>query len=132
MTEALDCRSCGACCIEAGVVEVQPAETQVPRYLTRSVRGRMGFASFEADNGVRMMGEHMGGRCLALVGEPCVSVRCKIYDRRPSACSSFIPGSDSCLAAREAAAAKLKHIDSKPRGYGPEWAVHSPIRSEGA
>lgn len=121
MGHTYDCQTCGACCVEAGAVPVQPEETRVPRRWTRSVRGRMGFASWEADDSIRMMAQHIGGRCKALEGEVCASVRCRIYDRRPEACRAFPPGSPGCLDARAVAADKLKRMEWQPRGYGPNW-----------
>ena len=118
----LDCRSCGACCAEAGTVVVRPEDKQVPRYLTRSVRRRIGFASYEADEGVRQMNALVGGRCQALRGEIGTDCKCSIYDRRPAVCREFEPGSDGCLAARERMVWKLSRLDWKPWGYGPDWA----------
>ena len=101
-----DCQACGACCVAAGPVAVQPHDTQVPRRRTRSVRRMVGFASFEADLGVRCM-KADDGRCGALVGQPGSRVACGIYDRRPSVCAEFQPGSGYCLEARASARARF-------------------------
>lgn len=98
-----DCLACGACCqTKLWAVRVEPND-RTPRYLTRSVRRRMGFASWEADDGVRCM-HSVEDRCAALRGEIGVAVRCACYDQRPSACSDFEPGSTDCLQARRSIA----------------------------
>ncbi len=97
-----DCTACGACCqTKLWAVRVEPDDC-TPRHLTRSVRHRMGFASWEAEDGMRCM-HSVGDRCAALRGEIGVSVRCAYYARRPSACSDFQPGSADCLTARRTA-----------------------------
>lgn len=126
MEAAPDCRACGACCVEAGAVPVQPDERTVPRYLTQSVRGRMGFASFEAEDGIRQMDKHVGGRCKALRGVVGAECRCAIYDRRPAVCRQFEPGSEGCLAARERMVWKLSRMEWRPHGYGEDWARGVP------
>lgn len=98
-----DCTACGACCqTMLWAVRVEP-DDRTPRHLTRSVRRRMGFASWEADDGVRCM-HSVGDRCAALRGEVGLGVRCACYDRRPLACSDFAPGSMECLQARRSLA----------------------------
>lgn len=95
----VDCRRCGACCrIDRWNVVVRP-EDSTPRHLTRSVRGLIGFASFDADEGLRCMKDR-DGICIALRGEIGVSVSCSSYARRPAACREFMPGSPGCLAAK--------------------------------
>jgi len=94
-----DCQSCGACCVEDLARPVVPSDP-TPRYLTRSVRGAMGFTRDEAGH-VRQMGSDAAGRCLAFRGEPGSSCRCSIYERRPAVCSTFEPGNDLCLQARQ-------------------------------
>lgn len=96
-----DCLTCGACCTHAGEVVVESAE-DVPRHLTRSVRGRIGFASWEAEDGTRIMARRCSGSCAALSPKAGRQV-CRIYDRRPAVCRGFTAGSPQCLAARAAA-----------------------------
>jgi len=96
---AYDCRSCGTCCVVAQVIPVHVAE-RVPRYLTRSVRGVIGFASWEAEETRRMTCD--GDRCIALRGEVGKGCRCAIYDRRPAVCRAFEPGGSACKEARVA------------------------------
>jgi Fe-S-cluster containining protein len=100
-----DCQACGACCVAAGPVAVYPADVRVPRHRTRSVRRMVGFASYEADDGVRCMKADDDGRCGALKGQPGIAVSCGIYDRRPAVCADFQPGSDFCRDARRNAGA---------------------------
>ena len=98
-TARLDCLRCGICCVEyAGAVAVEPSD-QVPHYLTRSVRGVIGFASWEEDSMRRMASKD--GRCIALRGEVGKACHCSIYSRRPVACRDFEVGSHACLKARE-------------------------------
>lgn len=78
-----------------------------PFHLTRSVRGRMGFGSWESGEGTRCMRTDADGRCVALRGEIGKRVGCASYDRRPKACREFDPGSEGCLEARKAFGAIL-------------------------
>lgn len=112
-----DCRSCGACCIAAGPVAVSPDDVQVPRHRTRSVRRMVGFASYEADDGVRCM-KSDDGRCAALKGQPGVDVACAIYDRRPTVCADFQPGSAYCREARGRVRTRLAAVASVPSSAG--------------
>jgi len=98
----LDCLSCGACCTHAGDVVVETTDKEVPRHLTRSVRGRMGFASWEAEEGTRVMARRGCNSCAALSLKQGRHV-CRIYDRRPAVCRDFPAGSQACLDARSAA-----------------------------
>lgn len=112
-----DCRSCGACCIAAGPVAVSPSDVQVPRHRTRSVRRMVGFASFEADDGVRCM-KADDGRCAALKGQPGTNVSCAIYDCRPTVCADFQPGSQYCRDARRNAGSIFARVASVPSQAG--------------
>jgi len=42
-------------------------------------------------------------RCVALTGKVGCAVGCSIYNDRPAACRSFVPGSTLCREARKAA-----------------------------
>jgi Fe-S-cluster containining protein len=46
-------------------------------------------------------------KCIALKGNVGQSVICTVYDKRPSACSNFDPGSDACKKARQWAGLEL-------------------------
>ena len=104
MGRVLDCQACGACCVTAGEVCVQPSDA-TPRHLTRSVRGAMGFASWEADEGLRRMARAENDACVSL-RKSGDTWRCSIYDRRPAVCREFLPGAADCLAARAALATR--------------------------
>jgi Fe-S-cluster containining protein len=41
-------------------------------------------------------------RCVALEGEVGASVRCSVYNCRPTSCRKFVVGSELCLEARKA------------------------------
>jgi Fe-S-cluster containining protein len=107
-----DCQSCGACCVVAGPVGVYPDDTQVPRHLTASVRRVVGFASYEADEGVRRMASDATGRCRALKGTTGETCGCGIYERRPRVCRTFQAGSDDCRESRYRLGLGPKPIDS--------------------
>ena len=96
----LDCQSCGACCQAAGEVVVRLGVDQVARHLTRSVRNKMGFASWEADD-IRIMARNSAEQCVAFRGEIGASCRCAIYAKRPTNCREFVAGSAECHDARE-------------------------------
>ena len=104
-----DCQSCGACCVEAGRVEVRPDE-EIPRRLLDQRPGHE----------TRIMARHMGGRCKALQGVIGCQVGCGIYANRPSVCQRFQAGSEGCRAARQTARYKMDH-PGRPRGYGVDW-----------
>ncbi len=95
-----DCQACGACCIHAGDVPVEASDDPVPRHLTRSVRGRIGFGSWEAERGTRVMARRACNSCAALSQSGGRNV-CRIYDSRPSVCREFEAGSSECLEARK-------------------------------
>ena len=91
------CRTCGAYCVTGGEVVVDAADL-TPRHLTRSVRGRVGFASWEAAELRRL--HRIDGRCAAFRGEVGAACRCATYARRPAVCRQFRPGGDACRTAR--------------------------------
>ena len=78
----------------------------------------IGFASYEADDGVRCMKAGDDGRCGALKGQPGIAVSCGIYDRRPAVCADFQPGSDFCRDARRNAGAHYARTGSVPSHVG--------------
>lgn len=96
----LNCQKCGACCGHDWEIPVENDEN-VPRKYLRSVRGKMGFASYEADFRKRM--NRPNGQCAALKGEIGDACACKIYDRRPAVCREFASGTPECFSARLAA-----------------------------
>lgn len=121
--EELDCKKCGACCVEAGSVSVFYPEDAVPRWRTRSIRDVRGYDPLDVERGVRMMDRYLGGRCKALDGVVCQSVSCRVYDVRPSVCREFEPGSAGCIESRKVAFRKNRDhgASGKYRGYGEDW-----------
>lgn len=107
-----DCKSCGACCAYSGDVVVGLTEP-VPRAYLRSVRGVIGYASWEADTIKRM--HQIDGVCAALKGRVGEACSCKIYTRRPEVCRDFSPGTPDCNEARRAAGMANIPSDQSPR-----------------
>ncbi|MCE2989433.1 MAG: YkgJ family cysteine cluster protein [Burkholderiales bacterium] len=92
------CLACGACCAAFRVAfdwsevaaDDQPAG-QVPETLVDRLNTHLGC----------MRGTDLAPiRCVALVGQIGTSVRCGIYEWRPSPCREFVPGSPACNDAR--------------------------------
>ena len=104
-TDAFDCQTCGACCVEAGAV-ILDTEDDVPAALVQHV------ANLRC-----MVTEGTSFRCAALLGTVGRMVGCGIYGRRPAVCRAFDAGSDECLSAREAMAEKLAQAGPPPPGY---------------
>jgi uncharacterized protein len=102
-----DCKSCGACCIEAGKVQIKPTDPKNPY-------------SVQSDD-MFVMDRYMGGRCKALEGVIGSCVSCNIYTERPQVCREFEPGSSGCRYSREVASRKITKTDWRPRGYGENW-----------
>ena len=98
-----DCTACGACCVEAGKVEIRAGD-KIP-------------ARFEADGYVA---KHMGGRCKALEGVIGACVGCTIYSARPAVCASFLPGSEACKDSRQRSSYAMRS-EFRRRGYGENW-----------
>ena len=97
---SFDCQKCGACCGHEWDILVENGE-DVPRRYLRSVRGVVGYASYEAEYIKRM--DKPSDICAALKGSVGGACECKIYDRRPQVCREFAPGTSDCLSARAAA-----------------------------
>ena len=113
--ETLDCQQCGACCTHAGDVVVETTDKKLPRHLTRSVRGMVGFGSWETEMGTRIMARTSCNSCVALKGGPG-RYSCRIYDKRPEVCREFESGSPECLAARRLAG----FVDPDDLGGNPD------------
>ena len=89
----LDCTTCAACCHQNRVILSGPDVARW-REAGRSELGTRRYARSEAGKRiVRLVGDH----------EACIHLRdrlCGIYPVRPDMCRQFLPGSESCLAAR--------------------------------
>lgn len=83
-----DCRSCGACCKDF-VVDVHSTDEEVPEHMVKD------------DRLFGMVMRTRNRQCIALKGKIGCSVRCSIYEHRPTVCQEFRPGSEQCLHARE-------------------------------
>jgi len=103
-----DCTRCGACCVsdydavdyvhlsEDDLARLSPAERRFFIHTDKtygSAQCSMKTAYDEKDN----------CRCKALEGVVGESVACSIYEKRPSVCRRFEPGTDVCDYARQAA-----------------------------
>lgn len=96
----VDCRRCGACCInlpsnvrEGFTSWVEIAEGDVilerPELVTKLV--------FRDEDGIPHLRLAPNGRCLSLRGALGGEVSCRIYADRPTPCRSVQPGDALCL-----------------------------------
>jgi Fe-S-cluster containining protein len=90
----LDCLACGACCRD-NRVELEDEDVTRFRNAGRGELARPPYA--RRDDGTIVLVLRKDKRCKHL-GE---QNQCAIYDIRPNACSTFPPGSECCLSARE-------------------------------
>jgi len=105
---ALDCQSCGACCMNAAencaegrsdYVAIEPGA----RLLSRADLMRKFVVAADPRQGraarphLRMLSD---GRCAALRGGLGQRVECAIYHLRPQPCRTVQPGDGDCLRAR--------------------------------
>ena len=89
------CTHCGACCsslrVDFSIHEMDTEGGRVPFGLCDPLNGQL----------ARMRGtDHSPPRCAALYGRVGESVRCGIYEWRPSPCREFEEGSEACGQAR--------------------------------
>lgn len=96
----LDCRRCGACCVNARDnqaegfvhwVEIEPDEP-----ILRKERMSKRLIVLD-DQGVPHLRMDHQGRCLELSGKVGVHVHCNIYPSRPRACHRVELGDERCL-----------------------------------
>jgi hypothetical protein len=91
----LDCLACAACCKD-NCVELD--DDDVARF-ERAGRGELARAPYARKNdGTIVLVLRKDKRCKHLANDN----KCDIYAIRPSACSTFPPGSECCLSSREA------------------------------
>jgi hypothetical protein len=90
----LDCLACAACCKE-NCVELDDADVARFESAGRGDLARPPYA--RRDNGTIVLVLRRDRRCKHLADDN----RCDIYAIRPDACSTFPPGSECCLSARE-------------------------------
>lgn len=101
-----DCVRCGACCRAqppfGGGVYVRLEEGDETRMTKEDLR----FVTDAPEGGFAMkVGRNAQGFrvCAALQGLVGTRVGCAIYERRPTPCRTFDPGSPECIFAREEA-----------------------------
>ena len=105
MAAELDCRRCGACCVNHPAnrdegfiywVEIGDDDAILERadLVTKHV--------IRDADGVPHLRMAADGRCLALRGTLGADVRCGIYHQRPTPCRRVQPGDALCLRYRDA------------------------------
>ena len=101
--QSLDCRRCGACCVNArdnmneGFVHWVEIEAD-ERFLKGARAKKLVVLDAEGVPHLRM---DKNGRCLELKGEIGVHTHCNIYATRPRACHRVEPGDEQCLQYRK-------------------------------
>lgn len=101
-----DCITCGACCISSypshSYVHVSAADATL---LSRGEQDELLIESRHPSLGKLAMRARLDSsgrsRCAALRGSAGDCVSCSVYDRRPTVCRKFEPGSYACDAARK-------------------------------
>jgi Fe-S-cluster containining protein len=88
--DAIDCRSCGACCSYSA--EWPRLSLESDAHIARIPRDFLD----ERGRGMRCT----GARCTALVGVVGEATSCAIYALRPDVCRTCLPGDPECLEAR--------------------------------
>jgi hypothetical protein len=88
--DAIDCRTCGACCSYSA--EWPRFSLESDAHLERIPPGLVDASR----HGMRCT----GARCAALVGVVGQSTSCAIYALRPDVCRACSPGDAECLEAR--------------------------------
>lgn len=109
--DAVDCRSCGACCVSGGdgtnVIDYGYADltTEDVAKLSRHVRRQLQEISVggETRHATRAKQLPSGAyACQYLRGTPGQRCSCSIYATRPEICSRFQAGGTTCRLARAA------------------------------
>ena len=99
-----DCRSCGACCGPStdDATHVQLFDVDVKRLSPAFRRSHVVEGFGEDSHQLRTKRGSSGTVCVALRGSVGHRVLCAIYERRPTLCEQFKPGSKLCLESRRA------------------------------
>jgi Fe-S-cluster containining protein len=92
----LDCRTCGACCINPPSNRDNDFHWWVELAPSDPLTARADLVIRDPD-GVPHLRLAADGRCVALEGTPNRDVTCSIYSDRPSPCRQVQPGDDLCL-----------------------------------
>lgn len=98
------CQTCGLCCAPGiwrnhngdgrHFVNLEPEDIQG---MTRAQRRTLVVLDEWGNPCMRMKGGMTDTRCRALAGDVGKSVACRIYQRRPATCRTFLPGGPGCL-----------------------------------
>ena len=83
-----DCMKCGACCSAFEVRFLGPHSVNEKYYI-------------KINPTVSELKKDSNMRCCALEGDVGKSVKCSIYEDRPSVCSNFENGGERCIALRK-------------------------------
>ena len=102
---ALDCRSCGACCVgdlDDGTGFAHVSASDVVR-MSRHARSRLerqhvGGEAYLSTPTIAT--DELGKSCAFLRGTPGKRCSCGIYATRPDVCRDFRPGGPGCRSAR--------------------------------
>ena len=95
---ALDCRSCGACCMDGRDGRVPVSAQDLARF-RRSGRGDLQQALVPGHFGQLALPAKHNGHCHHL-GTPGSDLDCSIYELRPGGCQRVEPGDAQCLSYR--------------------------------
>ena len=103
------CRSCGACCVApfmsdgwAGLEDEDlPALKRVRLRIVHDADLRPLIATEQREIRQGPLAGYRATVCHKLRGTPGVRASCTIYDKRPSVCREYRPGSSVCLEARK-------------------------------
>jgi Fe-S-cluster containining protein len=103
---ALDCKTCGACCIggmddDLGFADVSPGEIERIKPWHRRHLKVITILDDARMSTPGVFTEEFGKICGFLRGDPGVKVSCEIYASRPGVCARFRPGGMACLESRK-------------------------------
>lgn len=130
-----DCQACGACCSHffdddlsdleipgirgKGLLIANNDVSKLPPQLVVIDRFRLHNSKATLQD-TWLRGKRVNGRwqCRALKGTIGEKSLCSIYDVRPKLCREFEPGSEGCIAAREAVLGKRKSRRSAVKRAG--------------
>ena len=97
-----DCRTCGACCksdtSDDHYIEVTPEDEA---RLTKRVRRNLIVLPGSKALPTKRVGRATDYACVMHIGRFGHESQCAIYERRPSVCVEFEPGSRACRIARQ-------------------------------
>ena len=102
---ALDCRTCGACCVNLPANRAQGFGYWVEIAAGDKILERRDLLRKHVvydPSGVPHLRLAHDGRCEGLRGTVGSEVTCRIYHQRPTPCRRVEPGDDHCLRSRRA------------------------------